>query len=133
MDYDKCLTAFTGPYREVYVMHNGEQIAGFVILQVQGTFSGYIQTLCIDEAWRGKGLGTRLLNFCEKRILSFSPNIFICVSSFNKRAIKLYYDYGFKLVGELDNFVVEGYSELLMRKTVGPRIGYHAQAEDQNL
>ena len=105
----------------------GKDIAGFVILQVCGTFSGYIQTICIREDYRGMGFGTKLLEFCEERILKFSPNIFICVSSFNKGAIKLYYKFGFKLVGELDNFIKEGYTELLLRKTVGPRVGYQAQ------
>jgi ribosomal-protein-alanine N-acetyltransferase len=124
MNYDKCLLSFEGSYREVYVMKKEDKIAGFVILQLKGTFSGYIQTLCIDEAWRGHGLGTMLLTFSQQKILQFSPNIFICVSSFNKRAMKLYYDFGFSLVGELEDFVVKGYSEFLMRKTVGPRIGY---------
>ncbi len=128
IDYDNCLPAFEGVHREVWILRTGGQIAGFVIIQVLGTFSGYIQTLCIDENHRGKGLGTKLLHFSEKRILEFSPNIFICVSSFNKGAIKLYYDFGFKLVGELDNFVTDGFSELLMRKTAGPRMGYKHQS-----
>jgi hypothetical protein len=34
---------------------------------------------------------------------------------------------GFKLVGELENFVKEGFSELLLRKTVGPRVGYQGK------
>ena len=127
MDFDQCLVAFEGNYKEIYVIVEGEVIAGFVILQIAGTFSGYIQTICIDEAFRGKGLGKMLLNFCEERILKFSPNIFICVSSFNSGAKKLYYELGFKLVGELDNFVKEGFAELLLRKTVGPRVGYKAR------
>jgi len=127
MNYDQCLKAFEGECKEIYIISYGRDIAGFVILQVCGTFSGYIQTICIGEDYRGKGLGTKLLKFCEERILKFSPNVFICVSSFNKGAIKLYYEFGFKLVGELDNFVKEGYTELLLRKTVGPRVGYRAQ------
>lgn len=127
MNYDQCIKAFEGLCKEVYVVRSENEIAGFVILQVCGTFSGYIQTICINEAFRGRGLGTKLLIFCEERILKFSPNIFICVSSFNKRAMKLYYEFGFKLVGELDNFVKDGLSELLLRKTVGPRVGYHYQ------
>ena len=127
MNYHQCLKAFEGDFKEIYLISSGKDIAGFVILQVCGTFSGYIQTICIDENYRGKGLGTKLLKFCEERILKFSPNIFICVSSFNKGAIKLYYEFGFKLVGELDNFVKEGFTELLLRKTVGPRVGYRAQ------
>jgi ribosomal protein S18 acetylase RimI-like enzyme len=124
MNFDHCLKAFDGNYKEIYVVEKGAEIAGFVIIQVFGTFSGYIQTICMGEGYRGQGIGTRLLKFCEERILKFSPNVFICVSSFNKEAIRLYYEFGFKLVGELDDFVKEGFTELLLRKTVGPRVGY---------
>jgi len=126
MNYDQCLVAFEGACKEIYTTRIGKDIVGFVILQVCGSFSGYIQTICIREDYRGMGLGTKLLEFCEERILKFSPNIFICVSSFNKGAIKLYYKFGFKLVGELDNFIRAGYTELLLRKTAGPRIGYRS-------
>jgi len=128
MDYNQCLKAFDGSCKEIYMIETVNGIAGFVILQVCGTFSGYIQTICIGEGYRGKGFGTKLLQFCEDRILKFSPNVFICVSSFNKSATRLYYDFGFKLVGELDNFVKEGFSELLLRKSVGPRFGYLAKS-----
>jgi len=124
MDYEQCLKAFDGECKEIYIIEFENVIAGFVILQTAGTFSGYIQTICMDEAYRGIGLGKILLNYCDQRVLKFSPNLFICVSSFNKGAIKLYYDFGFKLVGELENFVKQGFTELLLRKTVGPRVGY---------
>lgn len=124
MNYHQCLRAFDGHCKEIYVIEFEKEIAGFVIIQICGTFSGYIQTICISKEYRGNGFGRKLLQFCEERILRFSPNVFICVSSFNKGAAKLYYDFGFKLVGELDNFVKEGFSELLLRKTVGPRVGY---------
>jgi len=127
MDYEQCLKAFSGECKEISVVEAENIIAGFVIVQTTGTFSGYIQTICIDKAFRGKGLGKKLLQYCENRILEYSPNVFICVSSFNKGAMKLYYEFGFKLVGELENFVKEGFTELLLRKTVGPRVGYHAK------
>jgi len=127
MNYDQCLQAFEGISKEIYVIRHHNEIIGFVIIQISGTFAGYIQTICISKDHRGKGYGKKLLQFCEERILKISPNVFICVSSFNKGAIKLYYDFGFKLVGELDNFVKEGFSELLLRKTVGPRVGYSVQ------
>jgi ribosomal-protein-alanine N-acetyltransferase len=127
MNYDQCLQAFDGISKEIYVIRFHNEIIGFVILQISGTFAGYIQTICISKDYRGQGYGKKLLHFCEERILKISPNVFICVSSFNKGAIKLYYDFGFKLVGELGNFVKEGFSELLLRKTVGPRVGYRDQ------
>jgi ribosomal protein S18 acetylase RimI-like enzyme len=126
MNYEQCLKAFDGECKEIYVIEKENVIAGFVILQTAGTFSGYIQTICVDAAFRGMGLGKMLLRNCDERVLQFSPNLFICVSSFNKGAIKLYYEFGFKLVGELDSFVKQGFTELLLRKTVGPRVGYHA-------
>jgi ribosomal-protein-alanine N-acetyltransferase len=131
-DYDLCMTAFNGPCKEIYVLENEDEIAGFVILQICGTFSGYIQTICIDERHRGKGFGKKLLLFSEERIHKISPNIFICVSSFNEGAIKLYYEFGFKLVGELKDFVKEGFNELLMRKTIGPRLGYTIQTANED-
>jgi len=124
MNYDQCVTAFEGTSKEIYVIETENTIAGFVILQICGTFSGYIQTICIDEVYRGRGFGKELLHFCEERIHKFSPNVFICVSSFNKGAIKLYYEFGFKLIGELENFVKDGFTELLLRKTIGQRVGY---------
>lgn len=127
MDYELCLSAFGGPFREVHTVTDNGTIAGFAVLQLYGSFSGYIQTICVSEEYRGQGLGTALLRYCEEIILRVSPNIFICVSSFNTRAKKLYCDFGFKPVGELDNFIKEGFSELLLRKTVGPRVGYHGQ------
>jgi len=124
MNYEQCLKAFEGTCKEIYTIRIENEIAGFVIIQTGGSFAGYIQTICIDEKWRGHGFGRKLLRFCEERILMFSPNIFICVSSFNEGAKKLYLDYGFKLVGVLENFVKQGFDELLLRKTVGPRVGY---------
>ncbi|HJR16822.1 MAG TPA: GNAT family N-acetyltransferase [Gemmatimonadales bacterium] len=89
-----------------------------------GAFVGYIQTVCIDPGRRGKGLGSRLVQFAERRILRESPNIFMCVSSFNLSARRLYLRLGYRVVGELDDFIVQGHSELLLRKTVGPLTGF---------
>ena len=122
MDYDQCMPAFCGKEKEIYVAKIEDDIAGFVVLQIGGTFKGYIQTVCVGEDYRGKGIGRKLLQFCEERILKISPNIFICVSSFNTGAIHLYEEFGFKRVGELENFVKQGFTEILFRKTFGPLI-----------
>jgi ribosomal protein S18 acetylase RimI-like enzyme len=124
MDYDQCLKAFDGTFKEVFVLKQDDKIMGFVIMQTQGSFKGYIQTLCISPESRGEGYGTMLLRFCENRILTYSPNIFICVSSFNKGAIHLYTKFGFELIGALKDFVKAGFTELLLRKTAGAIAGY---------
>jgi [ribosomal protein S18]-alanine N-acetyltransferase len=129
MDFDLCVQAFAGASKEVYIIRINTEIAGFVILQMDGTFKGYIQTICINEDFRGKGLGKKLLNFCEERILKISPNVFICVSSFNTRALQLYTSFGFKVIGELPHFIKEGFTEILLWKTFGSKIGYQISKE----
>jgi len=124
MTYTDCLKAFGGAFKEIILIKNDDAIIGFAILQTQGSFNGYIQTLAVSSDHRGGGYGTMLLKFCEKRILQYSPNVFICVSEFNAGALKLYKKFGFELVGELKNFLKEGISELLLRKTISPLLGY---------
>jgi ribosomal protein S18 acetylase RimI-like enzyme len=46
------------------------------------------------------------------------------VSSFNHGARRLYERLGYREVGELANYIVEGYSEILLRKTRGPLTTY---------
>ena len=51
-------------------------------------------------------------------------NVFICVSSFNPRARNLYESVGYEVVGELKDYIVAGHSEILLRKTIGPLVGF---------
>ena len=74
--------------------------------------------------WRNRGIGTNLIRFAEKRILREAPNVFICVSSFNKGAERLYRRLGYEVVGELRDYVVAGHSETLLRKTIAPLSGF---------
>lgn len=118
-DFEVCLSRITDATREVWVARSGGTVAGFFILNMRGGFVGYIQTICVAPDARGSGLGTRLMQFAEERIFRDYPNVFLCVSSFNTRARALYERLGYTLVGELTDFLVPGYSELLMRKTLG--------------
>jgi ribosomal protein S18 acetylase RimI-like enzyme len=58
--------------------------------------------------------------FAEERIFSDNPNAFICVSSFNKGARRLYKRLGYEVVGKLKDYIIPGHSEFLLRKTTGP-------------
>jgi len=127
--YDASLRIVQDPTREVYVARDEEGLAGFLILCMTGAFVGFIQTVLVHPDRRGQGIGSRLLEFAEQRILRESPNIFMCVSSFNHGARRLYERQGYKVVGELTNYIVEGYSEILLRKTRGPLAGFTHLAE----
>jgi [ribosomal protein S18]-alanine N-acetyltransferase len=118
--FDKCRAMIADPTREVYVARSGGELAGFLILTMQGAFRGYIQTIAVDEKFRGHGVGTALIAFAEQRIFAESPNVFMCVSSFNERAKTLYLRLGYEVIGEIVDYVVRGYSEWLLRKSVAP-------------
>ncbi|HSD26762.1 MAG TPA: GNAT family N-acetyltransferase [Vicinamibacteria bacterium] len=119
-DYEACLRVMLDETRERYVGHRGDRLAGFLILNVRGAFVGYIQTVCAAREFRGTGVGTALVAFAEERIFRDFRNVFLCVSDFNHGARRLYERLGYRLVGELTDYVVAGRSELLLRKTVGP-------------
>ncbi|HKB79390.1 MAG TPA: N-acetyltransferase [Thermoanaerobaculia bacterium] len=118
--FEECLAAVADPEREVSVAHDGTDVRGFIILNMRGAFIGYIQTVCVDAAARGSGIGTSLVGFAERRIFAETPNVFLCVSSFNPRARALYERLGYERIGEIKDYLIAGASEFLMRKTIGP-------------
>ena len=127
-DYDASVKTLTAPSKEVYVATVEGEITGFIILNMQGGFVGYIQTVCVAPAWRNRGIGSKLLAFAEERIFSEVPNVFICVSSFNEKAQRLYRRLGYEVVGELRDYIVAGHSEILLRKTIAPLRDFQGNA-----
>ena len=127
-DYETLLRIVSNPAREVYVAVDGSKgIVGFIMLNMQGGFIGYIQSICIAPGWRNKGIGSRFMAFAEKRIFRETPNVFICVSSFNPNAKRLYERLGYEVVGELKEYIVPGHSEILLRKTIAPLAEFKKQ------
>lgn len=118
--YEDSMTMLADPEREVYVAVAGDEVVGLSILQMKGAFVGYIQTVGVVPDWRGRGIGSRLIAFAEERILAEAPNVFICASSFNPGAQRLYQRLGYEVVGELKDYIVPGHAEILMRKTIAP-------------
>jgi ribosomal protein S18 acetylase RimI-like enzyme len=118
--YDACARVIQDPTREVYVAENESGIAGFIVLCMVGAFVGYIQTVLVAPDQQGQGIGSKLVAHAEERIFPESPNAFLCVSSFNSGARRLYERLGYRYVGELNDYIVRGHSELLFRKTRGP-------------
>lgn len=116
MDKERCLKAFEGECKEIFSVWKSGKIVGFVILQMCGTFRGYIQTLLVAEEFRGQGIANQILKFCENHIHKISPNVFMCVSSFNTHARKVYEKYGFEEIGVLKDFIKVGYDEILLWK-----------------
>ena len=117
--YEACRAASVDPAYLVLVARRGGEPCGFLRLHPRGVAgSPYVASVAVAEKARGFGIGTALLDAAEARFPS-ARYIFLCVSSFNVRARALYERYGYRLVGELPDYVVDGFSELLMAKRLG--------------
>ena len=125
-DRATCLALMEHPDREQYVALEAGTLAGLLVLSMRGALSGYIQSVCVAPAARGRGAGTALVRFAEARVFQESPNVLLCVSSFNDGARRLYERLGYVYVGELTDYIVRGHSELLYRKTIGPLATFRA-------
>jgi ribosomal protein S18 acetylase RimI-like enzyme len=114
--FEALLPAALDPDYVVLVARRGEAPCGFIRIHPRGVAgSPYVASVAVAETERGRGVGTALLDATEARYPK-ARYVFLCVSSFNTRARALYERHGYRLVGELPDYVVDGYSELLMGK-----------------
>lgn len=118
--YEACRALMEDPSKERYLALANGVTVGLLVLDLRGALPGYLQSVCVAPERRGEGIGSALVRFAEARIFRESPNVFLCVSSFNPGARRLYERLGYVLVGELTDYLVAGHSELLFRKTIGP-------------
>lgn len=105
----------------VFIAHEADAPLGFLILDPRGVAGApYVKSVAVRRDMRGRGVGSRLMAHAElvcRR--EGARDLFLCVSSFNRRARVLYERLGYGLIGELTDFVIPGASELLLRKRLG--------------
>ena len=118
----ECILQREGLEKWLAVSEEGLAV-GVALLSFTGALVGYLQILCVAPEHRGTGVGGALLSFVEKQVFARNPNFFLCVSDFNDGARRFYLRHGFVEVGRLDDYLVAGHAELLLRKTRGPLLG----------
>jgi [ribosomal protein S18]-alanine N-acetyltransferase len=113
---DACRAASVDPDYVVLVARRGGAPLGFARLHPRGVAgSPYLASIAVDSAARSRGIGAALLEAAEKRFAG-ARWMFLCVSSFNTRARALYERRGYRTVGDLPDYVVDGFGEILMVK-----------------
>ena len=115
-DLEGARSAVRRPATELFIARDGDERLGFLLLAPYGLAGApYIATIAVDARARGRGVGSHMLRWAEHRYAD-RRNIFLLVSSFNTRAQQLYVRHGYEPVGEIPDYVVPGYSEVIMRK-----------------
>jgi ribosomal-protein-alanine N-acetyltransferase len=116
-DIEATRTFFRASDAELFIAHRRDEACGFLLVRPRGVVSSpYVASLAVAAGERGKGIGSKLLRFAEDRFRSESKHLFICVSSFNTRAKALYERLGYVVVGELKDYIIDGFSEYLLHK-----------------
>jgi [ribosomal protein S18]-alanine N-acetyltransferase len=114
---EDCREACRRPGQLLFVARDSDGLCGFVLVHPRGVAgSPYVASLGVSEERRGKGVGRRLLDFVERLLQPAARHMFLCVSSFNTGARRFYERQGYAAVGEFEDYIVDGASEILMHK-----------------
>lgn len=92
--------------KSIYVAKIDKEIVGYIIIDIMEKDNSFIRyrkllvvdTLCVDEKYRGKGIGTKLLEYAKN--LGKENNctdMYLTVNPKNENAIKVYEKFGMKL------------------------------------
>lgn len=85
-------------------VHEVEQIVGHSVVSCAAG-EAHILNLCVDSAWRRRGVARHLLNVAlERAQLLGAQMMFLEVRPSNTRACRLYHNYGFNEVGRRPNY-----------------------------
>jgi len=116
-DLQGCRAALARPGTELFLARDssGNRL-GFVLLAPYGfAASPYIASIGVAPGAQGQSVGSQLMAFAEQHFKGRS-HLFLLVSSFNHRAQNFYRRHDYEYVGELKDYVVSGYSELIFHK-----------------
>jgi ribosomal protein S18 acetylase RimI-like enzyme len=104
------------PDRLLYLIKSAEETLGLAVIRYPWLRGAYIELLAVFPECQGRGLGSAALRFVETRFKGQAANLWLLVSSFNADAQRFYERSGFRAIGTIEDFVVAGKDEILMRK-----------------
>ena len=114
---DQCRKNCNDPEYQLYIAYTDNKPSGIILIDSRGVAgSPYIKSIAVWPDYRGGGIGSALLSFAEDLFMGKARFIFICVSSFNQRARKLYEKLGYQAAAEFRDYIIDGASEILMQK-----------------
>lgn len=91
---------------EIVIAKLEKEIVGYMVFNIKEKIRNTmkyrkqlsIEAICVDEKYRSKGIGTKLLNYAKKIGKEKNcTNLYLTVNEENEGAIKLYEKFGFKV------------------------------------
>ncbi len=92
-------------------------LAGVLCVRYPWLRGAYIELVAIFPTQQGLGIGHDLIEWLAAP-LTVNANLWALVSRVNPKARQFYQREGFVEIGELQDFVFEGYHEILLRKSL---------------
>ena len=83
----------------------GKDLAGYTIFN-WAAGEAHLLNLCLHPQWQGRGYGSLLLEYTINQVARLeNESIFLEVRASNPRAVSLYENRGFKLIGQVLNVI----------------------------
>lgn len=104
---------------EIFVARNeAGECLGFMWFVLNGAFHSfpYLHMIAVKQAFRGMGIGQKLLSFFEETVFVRYSKVFLVVADFNPEARRLYERLGYRQVGAIPGLYKAGVTEYLMMK-----------------
>jgi ribosomal protein S18 acetylase RimI-like enzyme len=110
------------PSARVLVAWHGRDIAGYAILLTRcGIRSARLYSLAVVPAAAGRGVGRRLLSEVEAAaVRRCARHLRLEVRANNRRAIRLYEETGYRLIGRRPDYYSDGMTALLYARDLPP-------------
>ena len=119
-DFHGLVTA-GAPDSQSFAISNGQTLAGLVVLRRNWLFGDYLRILAVLPQAQRRGVGREALDIlCQRGREAGADNLWACVSGFNHGALEFYRASGFEVIGTINDLVIEGEDEILIRRRLRP-------------
>jgi len=118
-----CRSMLTNPFDKArsWCMKVDGEPAGVLVIHEDWLVGPYLKRLAVLPTFQKQGLAQAALTWWEADARQAgTANLWLCVSSFNAPAQRLYETMGFRQTGVLNDLIVSGHDEILMRKQLRP-------------
>ena len=106
------------PGARSYLIRVDQSPAGAIVVHAPWLLGAYLRFFGILPDYQGAAIGASVLHWLEQEAQDAYNNLWVCTSAFNARAEGFYDAQGFSRVAVLENLIVEGEDEILLRKRI---------------